>query len=48
VDPPVNIENLRQVHDKLIVIKTGPEDGTHVRKHIALDSKLHLLEIVLG
>jgi hypothetical protein len=29
------------------LIKTGPEDGTHVPKHVALNSELFLLEIVL-
>jgi hypothetical protein len=28
-------------------LKTGPEDGIYVQKHVVLDSKLHLLEIEL-
>lgn len=38
VDPLRLYENLCQVHDAIIVIKTRPEDVTHVPKHIALDS----------
>jgi hypothetical protein len=28
--------------------KAGPEDGTHVAKHVVLGSKLRLLEMVLS
>jgi hypothetical protein len=28
-------------------LKTGPEDGTHVPKHVIVNSTLHLLEVEL-
>jgi hypothetical protein len=44
--PLCNIINAK--FTRVILIKTGPEDGTHVPKHVNLDRKLHLPETVLS
>jgi hypothetical protein len=40
-------ENLCSVPDRITVTQIGPEDGTHVPKHVGLDIKFLLQEIVM-